>query len=183
MAAQAVFLTGDWIKVNKIFDGMALRLIGARNRVGHELAAQGARNIKANIYSQRYPHVPLAPMTVAEKAKQGLDPRILIATGEMVGAIEEISLGAGRWGIGISDPEIAKKLEENEFGSVSSLGKVVPARPVLQPEMERLRAKARMSVKMAFALALEGNRYASEYAARATDGGGDASFDVTEFAD
>ena len=127
-----IYLEGDWEEADRILTGLPVKL----KRAAHRGLADEARllrlRVQRNIRAQRYPHVPLSPMTVRKKGHD----TILIHKGDMVDAIDDFRMSDGRWGVGIQHNEKeAAKLAAHEYGTTKT-----PARPTLRVEMERMRS-------------------------------------------
>jgi hypothetical protein len=129
-------------------------------RYGMDIAKSFIKDIRAHIEHQIFHHAPLTAAYADWKRKQNLDPRILIATGDYLDAIEAIPLDGGA-GVGMragrhrnedgsAGPEfddLADWLENGTKGRRLSALRVnnelggIPPRPHWQPMIERWTAK------------------------------------------
>lgn len=136
----------------------AAATVGQRH--GMEIMKGFVKDIRAHIEHQIFHHAPLTAAYADWKRKQNLDPRILIATGDYLDAIEAVPLDAGA-GVGMRagrsrahdgspGPEyddLADWLENGTKGRRLSALRVsnerggLPPRPHWQPMIERWTAK------------------------------------------
>lgn len=131
--ALSVHRTGEWGEARRIFRGFAMKMRRATEKGFEEEAQASVRRIQNNIFAQHYDHTPLSKEWIERKDAEGLDPRILVASGSMVRAITSVRLNGKEWGVGVIGEEDAEKLRSHEFG----IGN--PERPVLRTELERIR--------------------------------------------
>lgn len=92
-------------------------------RIPQELAEEAKQELVSAIENQEMAHTPLSESWSKYKEKHGLDSRILIATGQMVGAINVKHLGAGSYGVVVEDKELEQQFIWNEYGTFN-----IPAR-------------------------------------------------------
>lgn len=158
-----VYRWGDWGQARTVFTGLAFRMQKAADRGLWADTQASARRIKANIFAQRYPHIPLSDWQSAEKSRDGKDPRILIEDGSYVRAIKAMHLGRGVYGVGIEagDEENAGKGAMHEWGGRNNLGHFVPSRPHYRIEIERIRGSGLRNLTDAMADVLRGKRFVS----------------------
>lgn len=127
--------------------------------LSQELAEEFADDLRLLIDRQLIAWVPLSPSYRLYKHRMGMDPRILIATGRYVHAIQAIQGPDGSWSVGIPpEPlrpgsrytlkDLAKWLE---FGT-----QTMPPRPHWRPARQIWRTKLyRMKKRVQFDLAQE----------------------------
>jgi hypothetical protein len=113
-----------------------LRVRGASNKyqrtadlLSETFAKSVLRNVKLGIQMQTFGHHPLSTRWKEEKARLGLDPRILIATRDYIRFLRVKKLRSGQVAI-TGDLELAKKLE---YGT-----KTMKARPHWTPTIRRV---------------------------------------------
>lgn len=111
-------------------------------RIPQELAEETRDEIVNAIENQEMAHTPLSESWSAYKEKHGLDSRILIATGQMVGAIQVEHLGAGSYGVVVPDTELEQQFIWNEYGTPH-----IPARHTWSVIAERVWDKLPLKVQ------------------------------------
>ncbi len=112
------------------------------DRVVKRIAEQCASDVRRKILSQSFPNARVSDAWLKRKAKQGLDPRTLVATKEYVLSIQAQKVEPGVWGVVCNDMDLMKRLEygtsrgspprehwrpvlidyENRFGDLFSAG-------------------------------------------------------------
>ena len=161
------------VNVARASDDLLLDLDNAMDRAvavvgekfGLEIAKGFVKDLRAHIEHQIFHHAPLTADYADWKRKQNLDPRILIATGDYLDAMEAVKLSGGA-GVGMrpghhvnhdgsAGPEyedLADWLENGTKGKRRSDVRVsnerggLPPRPHWQPMIERWTAKRRVAV-------------------------------------
>ena len=121
---------------------------------GEEFATAFTKKVKENIETQALPWEPLTEKWQEYKARHGLDPRILISTGGMVGAIDfEYNEGDGDNVLGYVT--VGSGYEElaiiHEYGTST-----IPPRPFIAPTVHEMEDKAEEIFNKAIQDALEG---------------------------
>jgi hypothetical protein len=122
---------GDWRKAERKMREMKDVYPEAAAVIAAQAQASSMR-IKRNIRAQKYNWPPLAESTVNRKRREGLDPRMLIATGQYLDAIQVIPMGTDMVAIGI--PAEAKNDEGKSLAMIGlaheyGLGLNLPPRP------------------------------------------------------
>lgn len=107
--------------------------------LSREVAFKTAKRIRRRIREQRIPMAALSRSWKSFKARHGLDPRILIATGAYVASIQPRQLSKNRWTVAPgANIKMANKNKAMstlalwlEFGTSN-----MPARPHFRPEIK-----------------------------------------------
>ncbi len=107
--------------------------------LSREIAFKTAKRIRRRIREQRISLAPLSTRWKSFKAKHGLDPRILIATGTYVASIQPRQLSKDRWVVAPA----ANVTMANKNKAISTLGlwlefgtQFMPPRPHFRPEIK-----------------------------------------------
>jgi hypothetical protein len=127
-----------------------------------------AKKLQLNILQQVLGHAALTPAYQRWKAKNQLDPRILIATGAYVSAIKAKKLPDGSVEINVPDEthptaKISYRLlgAVHEFGQIKwqNTGRGIPARPHWRPTIQWWLKKRRQETVKAIEKALHGKMW------------------------
>lgn len=94
----------------------------ASDKAAMVLAEAFVTTVRKNIEGSKFPLAPLSVSWTAQKAKLGLDPRILIATGDYLRSMRAVNAGKGRAKVELD----ARKFLRLEYGT-----RTMPARPHL----------------------------------------------------
>jgi hypothetical protein len=115
-------------------------LVGSRKmllRMGRDLASR----LRASLRAQAFNWVPLSEKYKKYKAKHGLDPRMLIATGDYINAITVIQRADGTVEVGLRDQihlpsglPVKTLMRIHEYGTST-----IPARPWWRPTVSKFR--------------------------------------------
>jgi len=81
------------------------------DRAVKKIAEKCAEDVKRTILSQVFPNARLTDAWLARKAREGMDPRTLIATRKYVDSIKAARVEQGVWGVTCSDNELRLRLE------------------------------------------------------------------------
>lgn len=119
--------------------------------LSREIAFKTAKRIRRRIREQRISLVSLSRSWKSFKARHGLDPRILIATGAYVASIQPRQISKNRWTVapaaGVKMANRSKAMSTLglwlEFGTAS-----MPARPHFRPEIQVAEALLRKEGRM-----------------------------------
>lgn len=95
MVKLTITREGDWKKANRMLRGLTRTVPEASAIMLHQAHLSRARLVK-NIENQVYTDWPPASPNYVQK-----DPRLLIETGQYIGAIRVLPMGPLMWGIGI----------------------------------------------------------------------------------
>lgn len=136
---------GQWNEVRKLLGkgNLGYVISHAYHIAAYSQAEAIRRNIIQNIEGQAYNHTPLKPKYKEWKIKKGLDPRILIATGSYINAIEVFKGGKNTWCVGIKKGKKNKEgIELRQIGKWLEYGtKHIPARPHWRIEMAKVKRR------------------------------------------
>lgn len=94
-----------------------------------KLAEEVANEVRTGVENQSFQLVALTPKYAARKARERLDPRILIATKEYIRKIKAVKIKTGAYGIE-GNLELARRLE---YGT-----KTMKARPHWEPSIDKV---------------------------------------------
>jgi len=125
-------------------------------RLTKDIAKGIAEEAKDIIENQRYVWIPLKESYAKKKAEEGLDPRILIATGEMYDAIGwGVKAGKVWCGIPSDDIHLGSGLPTHILARIHEFGTdTIPARPLWRPLLSKwIRNKKKFGKKYADAAA------------------------------
>ena len=146
---------GEWAELSRkmrMLNKVMPAASGIMLQEAHQLKTEVVNAIKA----QDYEWDALSDSYAARKAREGLDPRTLIATGKSLRSIRVLPMGPGLWGIGITKTaknkrgqSIADIMLRHEFGWGP-----FPARPLWRKEYRKSEARLMMKLKSALGVML-----------------------------
>ena len=100
----------------------------AINRCVKRIAEKCAADVRLVVERQTFPNARISKAWMDRKAREGLDPRVLIATRKYIKSIQPMQVQDGVWAVTCSDLELRKRLE---FGT-----RTMKARPHWGPVLD-----------------------------------------------
>lgn len=101
----------------------------AKEKLTREVAIEVGELASKGILDQQFTLAPLTKKYAAEKAKKGMDGRILVATGKYAMSFSPVKVGKNEWGLMAPMPLALW----SEFGTKNQ-----PARPHMRPAVEKV---------------------------------------------
>jgi len=127
--------TGDWKGPLRWIRMARAALAATAEAMMEEVTQNASKDLVARIQAQSLPLAPLSSRYLAFKLMKGLDPRILIATGDYTKAMGSFRVSKWVWGVGLPSGKhkpsrltYAQLWEILEFGTA-----LIPARPHVRP--------------------------------------------------
>ena len=152
MADLSITLDGDWKRAETIVNNYPLFVRKLKVRLIEGVADLYYRMLVAHFERQDLPLAPLSRWYAQWKAKRGLDSRVLIATGEMLGEIKKHKTATGYF-VGVKAGkrhrmggiDIALLALIHEYGSTK---RDIQARPVYRTTLSELRGILNSAVEV-----------------------------------
>jgi len=135
-------IRGKFPDPKKLNDMLSKQIRQAVKQEVHNIAQEFHDDLVGKIERQEFHHIPLKPGYREAKIKAGLDPRILIATGDYISGIQVEDTLRGT-AVGLSNTAMHNSgLTFSRIGKVHEYGvNHIPARPHWRPTVEIFRRR------------------------------------------
>jgi hypothetical protein len=136
-------LTGNWAQLASYFDGLQARVNANLILANRDAAQLYEENLKKFWLGQRLGWEALSPEYLSQKISEGLDSRILIASGKAVGSLRQFVQSSKIIYVGVDartdDANNFPYMLAHEFGiGVPQRGIIIPVAKALLPEFRGL---------------------------------------------